>query len=164
MKRIERIPEHSGAERAREHGKRPLVLYVEDDDQNWDVANLRLSESFAMLRAKNAEQACGVVRERVGELAAILMDIELRGSDLNGVQLTELFRGKLAAHDLPLYAQGLPAVMKPIIFVTAHGARYSDVELMLFGADTVIQKPVNFTSLNFALAGLQCAEKTRRTY
>jgi DNA-binding response OmpR family regulator len=56
---------------------------------------------------------------------------------------------------LPLYARDFPPVTKPIIFVTAHGARYSDVQLMLFGADKVISKPVNFASLNLALATLQ---------
>ena len=96
------------------------------------------------------------------ELMAILMDIELRGSELNGIELTELFRGKRPAKSLPDYARGLPTFTNPIIFVTAHGARYSDVELMLFGADRVIAKPVNFQALTLALQSIQYSSSTRK--
>jgi CheY-like chemotaxis protein len=138
----------------KQRSDRELVLYVEDDDENWNVAELRLSSGYDLLRAADSEQACKLVRERGPQLSAILMDIELRGSELNGVELTELFRGKTLARSLPSYAHDLPTVTRPIIFVTAHGARYSDVELMLFGADQVIAKPVNFSALNLALASL----------
>jgi len=142
--------------------KRDLILYVEDDDENWDVAEYRLSRSFDMLRAPTSERACHWVRERGAEISVILMDIELRGSELNGTELTELLRGRPAKRPLPDYAQDMPLVTKPIIFVTAHGARYSDVELMLFGADKVIAKPVNFAALNLALTSLQLSHATRR--
>jgi CheY-like chemotaxis protein len=141
---------------------RELVLYVEDDDENWDVAEYRLSKSYTMLRAPTSERACHWVRERGAEISLILMDIELRGSELNGIELTELFRGRSLARTLPAYARNVPLVTKPIIFVTAHGARYSDVELMLFGADKVIPKPVNFAALGLALASVQLAQPTRR--
>jgi CheY-like chemotaxis protein len=133
---------------------RSLLLYVEDDDENWDVAEYRLADAYDMVRASNAEQACAVLRERAGAIHAILMDIELRGSDLNGIELTELFRGKRLRAPLPRYAVNLPTVTRPIIFVTAHGARYTDVELMLFGADSVIAKPVDFPALQLALSSL----------
>ena len=162
MKKVASIPSASrSSSRPKRGDERDLILYIEDDDQNWDVAKLRLEGSYELLRAANAEQACRAVRERGAEISAILMDIELRGSDLNGVELTELYRGRLKSHDLPAYAQGLPLFTKPIIFVTAHGARYSDVELMLFGADKVIPKPVNFLSLSLALATLQLSDAGR---
>ena len=50
----------------------------------------------------------------------------------------------------------------PIIFVTAHGVRYSDVELMLFGADKVIPKPVKFEVLSLALTTLQLSQALKR--
>lgn len=162
MRRVNEIPGSEPAPAPRAQAARPIILYVEDEDQNWDVAKLRLADAFVLLRASTAEDACRTLRERGPELSAILMDIELRGSELNGVELTELFRGKLPRRDLPSYARGLPVVTKPIIFVTAHGARYTDVELMLFGADRVIQKPVNFAALNLALAGIQLTETPRR--
>jgi len=138
------------------------LLYVEDDDENWDVAEYRLSKGYHMVRAATSEQACQQVRQRGRGIAVILMDIELRGSELNGIELTELFRGKRLTRPLPAYALDLPPVTQPIIFVTAHGARYTDVELMLFGADKVIAKPVDFTALNLAVSSLQLARAPRR--
>jgi CheY-like chemotaxis protein len=138
-------------------GLRPdVLLYVEDDDDNWEVAELRLGKHFAMLRATDDASACRIVRERRGEIDIILMDIELRGSALNGVELTELLRGHCAKprDTLPEYARDLPVISKPIIYVTAHGARYTNVRLMLSGADRVIPKPVDFTSLQVALSEL----------
>jgi CheY-like chemotaxis protein len=137
------------------------LLYVEDDDENWDVAEYRLGNTYTMVRAATSEEACQQVRQRGRAVSAILMDIELRGSELNGIELTELFRGKRPAKTLPDYAVGLPTYTSPIVFVTAHGARYSDVELMLFGADRVIPKPVNFQALTLALQSIQFAGRTR---
>jgi CheY-like chemotaxis protein len=139
------------------------LLYVEDDDENWDVAEYRLGRAYTMLRAVTSEQACNIVRTRGPSLCAILMDIELRGSDLNGIELTELFRGKKLSRALPAYALDLSPVTQPIIFVTAHGARYTDVQLMLFGADKVILKPVDFSALSLAISSLQLARASRRT-
>lgn len=138
------------------------LLYVEDDDENWDVAEYRLGRAYTMLRAATSEQACNIVRERGPGLSAILMDIELRGSDLNGIELTELFRGKCLNRALPAYALNLPPVTQPILFVTAHGARYTDVQLMLFGADKVILKPIDFSALSLAVSSLQLARASRR--
>jgi CheY-like chemotaxis protein len=147
-------PDRRASDRAR-------LLYVEDDDENWHVAELRLGEDFELVRAASARDACRIVKESGSELVAILMDIELRGSELNGIELTELFRGKRTNKALPDYTKGVPIFTNPIIFVTAHGARYSDVELMLFGADRVIPKPVNFNALSLALQSIQFSIPTR---
>jgi CheY-like chemotaxis protein len=142
--------------------RRDTILYIEDDDENWDVAQFRLSSTYDMLRASNSREACRLVVEREADITLILMDIELRGSELDGTELTSLFRGRRLPRQLPDYARDLPPVAKPIIFVTAHGVRHSDVELMLFGADKVIQKPVQFEALNLALASLQLSHALRR--
>jgi CheY-like chemotaxis protein len=136
--------------------RRELLLYVEDEDDNWEVAELRLASSYEMIRASTAEQACQILRTRRSEIDLILMDIELRGSDLNGVELTGLLRGNsLPAHrSLPNYARNLPLISKPVVYVTAHGSRYTSVQLMLSGADRVITKPVNFVDLREALSEL----------
>ncbi|MDB4990866.1 MAG: hypothetical protein JWN04_6044 [Myxococcaceae bacterium] len=146
----------------RRASERVRLLYVEDDDENWHVAELRLSEEFDLVRAQNSREACRIVKESAGDLMAIMMDIELRGSELNGIELTELFRGKRPNKVLPEYTKGVPTYTNPIIFVTAHGARYSDVELMLFGADRVIPKPVNFSALSLALQSIQFALPARK--
>lgn len=136
--------------------RRELLLYVEDDDDNWEIAELRLSNAYDLIRAKSDEEACRILRERRGEIDVVLMDIELRGSVLNGVELTALLRGApVAKHsNLPSYARDLPLLSKPVIYVTANGARYTGVQLMLSGADKVIAKPVNFLQLQIALSEL----------
>jgi c-di-GMP phosphodiesterase len=134
-------------------GGRDVLLYVEDDDDNWDVAVLRLSANYELVRATNAEQACQVLKKHRDEIELILMDIELRGSDLNGVELTKLLRGEpLPDKPVPAYARDLPLVSKPIVFVTAHGAKYTRVQLILAGGEQVIPKPVDFESLQHALS------------
>jgi CheY-like chemotaxis protein len=136
--------------------RRELLLYVEDDDDNWEVAEYRLSDHYDMVRARTAEDACRIVRERKKDIDIILMDIELRGSELNGVELTELLRGNPLPPQraVPAYARNLPPVSKPVVYVTAHGKRYTNVQLMLSGADKVIAKPVNFAELRGVLSEL----------
>jgi CheY-like chemotaxis protein len=134
--------------------RRELLLYVEDDDDNWRVAQLRLSEGYELLRARNAKEACRLLEVRGPELSAILMDIELRGSDMDGVQLTQLVRGRASRKSLPAYTRGVTTLNTPIIFVTAHGAKYGDAQLILAGGDKVISKPIDFGELNVALTQL----------
>ncbi|MDB4974747.1 MAG: sensor hybrid histidine kinase [Myxococcaceae bacterium] len=143
--------------------QREQLLYVEDDDSNWRVAELRLSQGYDLLRASSSEQACRTVQQRGPGLSAILMDIELRGSELNGVELTRLFRGKRSERELPAYARDVPTLDNvPIIFVTAHGAKYSDADLIAAGGDKVIAKPVDFGALSVALTQLHLARGAAR--
>jgi CheY-like chemotaxis protein len=147
---------------ARRSDKRDTILYVEDDDENWCVAEYRLSSAYHMLRAPDAQQACRLMLQHAPVITAILMDIELRDSDLDGIELAAVFRGKPLPRKLPAYALDFPPVTVPLIFVTAHGVRYSDVELMLCGADKVIAKPVKFEALNLALDSLRLSHALRR--
>jgi len=133
--------------------KLPRVLYVEDNDDNWHVTELRLGRLYDLVRAKTDREACDILAEPA-KLYAILMDIELGGSQLNGIQLTKLLRGKLQGADLPDYAHKVPVVDAPLLFVTAYGNAYSREDLLACGADGVLLKPVNFTKLNVALANL----------
>jgi CheY-like chemotaxis protein len=142
-------PRQSSPARAKE-----LLLYVEDDDDNWMVAELRLRNTYELVRAASAEQACRLLAQRGEEFAAILMDIELRGSDLNGVELTQFLRGKSRRTQLPAYTKAVPVLSVPILFVTAHGAKYTDELLLQAGANKVIPKPINFGELNLALTQL----------
>jgi CheY-like chemotaxis protein len=145
---------------------RELLMYVEDDDDNWRVASLRLSDCYELLRARSSAEACRLVDTRGPDLSAILMDIELRGSEMNGVELTQLLRGKPASRkNLPDYARSIASLSTPIIFVTAHGAKYSDAQLLLAGGDKVISKPIDFGALNLALTQLhlsRMAQKRKR--
>ncbi|MEY4508530.1 MAG: Response regulator receiver domain [Pseudomonadota bacterium] len=143
--------------------KREQILYVEDEDSNWRVAELRLSNGYDLRRAESSEAACRILKHSGTELSAILMDIELRGSELNGVELAMLIRGKRAElAQVPAYARDVPTLAQTaIIFVTAHGGRYTDAQLLAAGGDKVIPKPVDFGALSVALTQLHLSRAAR---
>ena len=89
--------------------------------------------------------------EHGSELALILMDIELKDSQLNGVALTRLARGHLAGTQLPSYAQSVQPLTVPILFVTAFATLHRREQLIAAGADEVISKPVDFVALHTAM-------------
>jgi CheY-like chemotaxis protein len=133
-----------------------LVLYVEDEDQNWITAELRLKRSYHLVRARNDREACEMLARYGDQLSAILIDIQLHGSVLDGIQLARLIRGKPVQAVLPAYAEAVPVMANvPILFVTANGARYSEPVLLSAGGNKLITKPVNFVQLTSALAQLQ---------
>jgi CheY-like chemotaxis protein len=143
--------------------RRDTLLYVEDDDDNWQVAHLRLSHAYSLLRAKDAASACELLTTKHAEVSAILMDVALSGSEFNGVELTEILRGKRPKERLPAYAKEAPVLATtPIVFVTAHVSKYSDAILMRAGGDRVLAKPVDFTALSLALTQLQLARLQKR--
>jgi CheY-like chemotaxis protein len=75
------------------------------------------------------------------------MDIQLKGSQLDGVKLCRLFRGTLQDPALPPYARECPTITAPIIFVTAYGQRYTEAELKGVGGHMLITKPVDFNRI-----------------
>jgi CheY-like chemotaxis protein len=129
------------------------LLYVEDNEENWEVLKLRLGRSYALVRADSDRTACEALADP-DAFYAVLMDIELAGSRLNGIQLTRLLRGTLLESDRPEYARGISTSNVPVIFVTAYGNAYKEEELLHAGADSVLFKPVDFTKLSLALANL----------
>ena len=54
----------------------PLVLYVEDEDDNFVIAELRLRGRFRVVRAATDREACDLVRRHAGEVRAVLMDVD----------------------------------------------------------------------------------------
>jgi len=69
------------------------ILYVEDNEENRRVCEFRLKRQFHVVLAADDREACARVQEHGRSLTAILMDIELQGSALNGIELAQLFRG-----------------------------------------------------------------------
>src|SRR5262245_46594353 len=114
-----------------------VVLYVEDDEVNQQVARTRLAKKYDLLLASNDREACQLATEHSSKIVLVLMDIELKGSRLNGIDLTRLLRGKLDADQRPPYAQNVPSVDVPILFVTAYGQRFLQAELLGAGGDAV---------------------------
>jgi CheY-like chemotaxis protein len=128
-----------------------VLLYVEDDDMNWEVAQMRLAKRYRLHRARNGIEACKLVRELGASLSAVLMDIQLQGSDIDGTALTMLFKGKLPPSLIPPYAVGIDPISAPVVYLTANGVRFEQSELLRTGASFVVSKPVDFVSLAVGL-------------
>lgn len=128
-----------------------LVLYVEDEPSNWEVTELRLRKKFKLLWARTDQEACAVVRQYGNSLHAVLMDVQLKGSVLDGLALTSLFRGKDLG-PVPAYAHDLPKLDCPIFFVTAYGNLHSPEQMKTAGGDAHVPKPVDFLKLTLLLA------------
>jgi CheY-like chemotaxis protein len=127
-----------------------MVLYVEDDKIIAEMVMSRM-ETFEILWAKSSQEACKLIIEHQDKLDVILMDIMLQGSDLDGIQLTKLIRGKPISKAVPDYAANLPKLSLPIIFVSAYGDKYSEDVLKQAGGNTIVSKPIDFAKLNLAL-------------
>jgi CheY-like chemotaxis protein len=128
---------------------RPRVLYVEDEDVNWEITENELERRFDLSRARSAREAFTLLSQDAYHL--ILLDLQLSGSDIDGIAVARLLKGRYIGAP-PHYAVGIRAVGTPIIFVTAYTARYSKEELLEAGGDDLIPKPVNFTHLSLAVA------------
>ncbi|MGZ5085459.1 MAG: response regulator, partial [Usitatibacter sp.] len=140
---------------------RQLVLYVEDEEANRKVAQLRLREKCNLLCAESSRAACEILTTRGSTIDVVLMDIQLKGSDLNGVQLVKLIRGKLEPSSIPVYARKVPVLDIPLIFVTAYGSIHAEQDLIAAGGDQVMHKPVDFVKLAGALARFHAREVLR---
>ncbi|HVE81683.1 MAG TPA: hypothetical protein VND93_02500 [Myxococcales bacterium] len=131
----------------------PLVLYVEDEDDNFVIANLRLRGRFKVLRAATDREACEVMRSRGHEIRAVLMDLQLRGAELDGVQLMRLFTGQPVEGPVPKFAEGMPLLDVPVFVLTAYGATLpGGTEIP--PAVSLFPKPVDYTELIKALQAL----------
>lgn len=145
---MKRIDEGSPAEQP---APTNLVLYVEDEPANWEVTELRLRKKFKLLWARTDQEACALVRQYGPQLYAVLMDVQLQGSALDGLALTKVLRGT-ASGKVPGFAEGLAPVACPIFFVTAYGNLHSPEEMQAAGGDAHVPKPVDFVSLTLLLA------------
>jgi CheY-like chemotaxis protein len=129
--------------------EKPLILYVEDDDTNADLAQAALSEKYRVMRARTSKEAFRFLSEHNFDL--ILMDIELSGSNLNGIEITQVLK-KIPDAPQAIFSKPIELGGTPIIFVTAYSARYTKKELMSAGGDDLVTKPVDFTRLSLAMS------------
>lgn len=130
-------------------GRKLGLLYVEDEDVNWEVTQANLRGRYALDRAREARETFARIREKTYD--AILMDIQLIKSDLNGIELAQCLRGTFKGAKPP-YAVGIELPSTPIIFLTAYGARYTREELMRLGGDDLVTKPIDFTLLALSIS------------
>lgn len=138
-----------------------IILYIEDDEKSREIADFRLKNAYDLIMASNDREACTALIQRGKELDAILMDIELQGSTLNGIDLAKIIRGRHTSDNLPMYARNIPKFDTPILFVTAYGDRYSEKELTRAGGSRVIRKPVDFVQLKMALTLIRLEKEER---
>ena len=133
------------------------VLYVEDNAINSKVVRYGLRGRYDVVVAATAREACDLVRARRDDFIAVLMDIELQGSELDGIDLTRLFRGNLDGDTLPDYAAGVRTIEVPIIIVTAYVERYTDEYLLEAGANACMRKPLDLSGLRDLLLSIEAS-------
>ena len=131
------------------------ILYVEDEDANWDVTELNLKGRYILERARNAEETFNFLRREVFDL--ILMDVQLTDSEYDGIEICRILK-QLPGQIIPDNAKTIDCRRIPIVFVTAFAERFPTEELKKAGGDDVITKPVDFTRLKLVTAKLliQC--------
>lgn len=125
---------HSKAADQRAEHTGPRVLYVEDNEMNFDIARSILDPQFKLDWAASSDQA--IDKLGGGNYDLVLMDIELSGSALSGIDLTQEIRsGRFDSEERRLSEL-------PIIIVTAYTAAYSEAELLGLGANAMLYKPM----------------------
>ncbi len=126
------------------------ILYVEDEDANFEVTSLSLRGKYVLDRARDSKEAYECLTTNTYDL--ILMDLQLAGSDLNGIEMCEALTGR-RTDNLPNYAMGVK-VRCPIVVVTAYASLYSKEDMLKAGAADFITKPVDFAHLLIVLSRL----------
>lgn len=127
------------------------ILYVEDEDANWNVAELHLRDKYKIKRAKNATEAFSLLSSEPFNL--ILLDIQLAGSTHDGIEICRILK-RHPEQSIPSDARNLKCEEIPIVFVTAYSERYSKDFLLQVGGDDVVNKPVDFTRLTLVSSRL----------
>jgi CheY-like chemotaxis protein len=88
-----------------------------------------------------------LLRRYNDRLHYILMDIELQGSILNGIELARLVNGQPIEQPLPDYAKDLPVISAPLLFVTAYSEKCDFMVFDLSSVVGVFHKPINSKKL-----------------
>ncbi|MGV3624011.1 MAG: response regulator [Archangium sp.] len=132
---------------------KPLVLYVEDDADTFRLAQLRLQQRYEVINASTDVEAVELLAKHGESLYAVLLDVELQGSQLDGLALVRAIRGMTPVQPLPAYAKRVPVLPHtPLIVMTAYVTKYSEADVKALGANHFLTKPIDFTRLSLALA------------
>lgn len=142
-----------------EQQRKSSVLYVEDEQINWELTEMALREHYTLKRAATSREAFSALATNVFDL--ILMDIQLSGSDLNGIEITQILKDRFRGTP-PDYTNGIRCPVTPIVFVTAYSARYQRDTLMSMGGADLVTKPINFTSMQLLLSRMLSRQTASR--
>lgn len=134
-----------------EDRSRRRILYVEDDVDIWQITKHKLRAKYDLVHAATDQEACRLLTDANETFHAVLMDIELKGSLLNGLQLVKLLRGNLPVEGLPEYARGVQSSQVPVIVLSAYVGAYKQEDLIALGANRALAKPVDFVDLTMTL-------------
>lgn len=128
-----------------EHRRGP-ILCVEDEADNYNAMDHRLGARYELLWARSDAEAARLLRDHGTALRAILMDIQLQGSTLDGIELTRAIRSIGPRVDAVL--PEIPVLQDvPIIFVTGCIGKYTAEELKQSGGNALVGKPIDFHEL-----------------
>lgn len=131
-------------------GRAP-VLYVDVDDSSFEESRERLRQAYQLLRAQRDRDACELLREHHRELVAVMLDVDMPGSVLDGILLTRILRGRVPPQAVPPFARNLPELDIPIVLVTGRRESYAELDLKRYGGDRLIQKPVEIHKLTLTI-------------
>ncbi|MGE0786566.1 MAG: response regulator [Sandaracinaceae bacterium] len=135
-------------------GRAP-VLYVDVDDNSFEQTSARLRQAYQLLRAQKDREACDLIRDRHRDLVAVLLDVDMPGSVLDGILLTRILRGRVPPQAVPPFARNLPELDVPIVLVTGRRDSYADADMRAYGGDRLIQKPVEIHKLTLTITEWQ---------
>lgn len=118
----------AGKENAESMAAQPLVWIVEDNDQNFELAEFLLDEAgFAVRRARDGRELQALVEEEAPAL--VLLDMHLPGASgeelLQRLRALDRFRGT------------------PIVALTAHALRGDRERFLSLGCDGYLAKPID---------------------
>ena len=130
---------------------RALALYVDVDDAGYEATTDRLRRAYKLLRAQKDRDACELIREHHRDLVAVLLDVDMPGSVLDGILLTRILRGRVPSAAVPPFARNLPSLDVPIVLVTERAQGYSDDEMVRYGGDRLMRKPVDIHKLTLTI-------------
>ncbi len=131
-------------------GRAP-ILYVDVDDRTFLETAHRLRQAYELLRAQRDRDACDLIRERHRELVAVVLDVDMPGSVLDGILLTRILRGRVPPQAVPPFARHLPELDIPIVLSTSRAESYADVDMRRYGGDRLIQKPIEIHKLTLTI-------------
>ncbi len=110
----------------------PLILYVEDNDDNVAMLKLRLElEGYAVVVAMDGAAGVRLARDEQPDL--VLMDLDLPGID--GLEATRRLRADAATRGIP------------VIALSAHVLPEQQAAAREAGCDDYEPKPIDFTRL-----------------
>lgn len=116
----------------------PLILIVDDYGEMRDYISRKLSDSYSILTAKNADDALQLLSDNNVNL--MITDITMPGKD--GLQLCRDVRANMEISHIP------------IIVLSARTSTQSKIQAMEAGADLYIEKPFDLDYLKISLSNI----------